>query len=268
MGFINREKSDFDGKPMEMYRFVMGEQIWLFTSSDHEIDVVDDTYKPTFISRGKIVRTGDIRKSSLDITVAADNPVALLYRNPWLIKNMLVTIFRRHYEDSESSVIWLGRIVTCKWSDGKAVLASDSIFTLYGRAGLRRVFQVGCPHILYKTGRGECNVDKDAFLFEGVTSGVDGNILTVSGASAHPDGYFTGGSCKAGDNEMMIAGHSGSTITLLDALEGLVSGQNVQLWPGCDRTTFTCINTFNNIPNYGGMPDLPYKNPFSGDAIV
>lgn len=66
----------------------------------------------------------------------------------------------------------------------------------------------------------------------------------------------------------MITAHSGNVLTLVDGIDDLAVGSSVTLWPGCARTVNACADKFANLDNYGGLPFLPAKNPFSGDALV
>lgn len=265
MSYTAREQSAYDGHPLELYRFAMGNEQWLYTSADHAVAYVTDEYQPVFIKRGPITKGGDTRKSTIEIEVAASNPITMLFRNGWMVAPMIVTVFRHHYEDNEFAVVWKGRITGCKWKGSMATLTSDSVFTLFKRAGLRRVYQIGCPHQLYGPG---CTLDIADWRINLICAAVSGNQLTVTGANAYPNGYFVGGMVLSGSDYMMIVAHSGNTITLLDALPAATIGASIGLWPGCERTMATCDGRFSNLDNFGGLPFLPKKNPFSGDALV
>jgi len=265
MSYIEREQSVYGGHPLELYRFALGGRLWLFTSADHEIANGREKYQPVFIRRGGFTKGGDARKSQMDIEIAASNELALLFRSGWLDSALVVTIFRHHYEDGEFSVLWKGRIVGCTWSGSVARLGSESVFTLFKRAGLRRVYQIGCPHLLYGPA---CRVHPDAWRFSAIASSVSGPGLRVGGAEGFAPGWFTGGMLQHGGERRMIVGHAGTDIRLIDGIEALAPGAAVELWPGCDRSVDTCRTKFGNIANYGGLPFLPAKNPFSGDALV
>lgn len=265
MSYLERERSEYAGHPLELYRFAMGEQQWLFTSADHAVAYGEDLYQPRYIERGGFTKGADSRKSDLEIKVSASNPVALLFRTGWLSGILVVTVFRHHYEDSEFSVLWKGRVTGCKWSGSQAALAAESMFTLFQRAGLRRKYQVGCPHILFGQA---CGLNADAWKFEGIVSSVVGNQVAVGGASALGSGYFLGGMAKVGDEYRMITAHAGNVVTLVDGVVDLVEGSAITLWPGCARTVNACLNKFANLDNFGGLPYLPAKNPFRGDALV
>ena len=268
MSYADHEISDYSGQPLELYRFALGDQVWLFTSADHEVAVSEsEIYTPVFIKRSGFTKSGDARKETMEIEVAPQNDVAMLLRSGWMTGTLIITIFRRHYGDFESSILWKGRIIGCSWADTVATLKSDSAFTLFKRSGLRRVYQVGCPHVLFSAACGLAEADWKVTAT--VVSVVD-NLWTVDGIGAFGTGYFVGGMAKHGDSLRMITAHSATngTIRIADAIPGIEAGDTITLWPGCHHTMNHCINKFNNVANYGGLPFLPSKNPFSGDALV
>lgn len=265
MSYTELEQSVYAGHPLELYRFSMGDGQWLYTSGDHAVFQNEDEYQPVYIKRGGFTKGGDARKSTLDIEVAATNPVALLFRTGWLTQPMVVTVYRHHYEDNEFQVAWKGRVTGCTWAGSVARLTTESASTLFRRSGLRRVYQIGCPHALYGPA---CGLDASDWAVPGTAASVSGNVITVAEAAGYADGYFSGGMIQVDATYMMITAHAGSSITLVDAIAGIPASAAVTLWPGCDRTTATCNNRFGNLYNYGGLPFLPQKNPFSGDAIV
>jgi uncharacterized phage protein (TIGR02218 family) len=265
MSYVAREQSAHAGHPLELYRFALGDQQWLYTSADHEVAYGADLYQPVYIRRGGFTRGGDARKSTIEIEVSAVNDVTLLFRSGWLAGLLVVTIYRHHHGDSDYSVLWKGRVTGCKWAGSTATLTSDSVFTLFQRAGLRRVYQVGCPHVLFGAA---CGLDASAWAHAELVTSVNVNQVVMAGAGDLGAGYFTGGMLRLGDEYRLIVGQSGDALTLLDRIPGLAAGMEAIAWPGCSRSTATCAGKFNNIDNYGGLPFLPSKNPFSGDALV
>lgn len=265
MSYAGREQSDYSGHPLELYRFAMGSRLWLYTSADHEVAYESEVYQPCFIKRGGFARGGDARKSTLEIEVAASNELVLLFRTGWLSGLMVVTVYRHHYEDADFSVLWKGRITRCRWAGSVATLTSESVFTLFQRAGLRRMYQVGCPHVLYGPA---CGLLASEWSVAATVSAVTGTTITVNDISGYGDGYFLGGMIQAGDELRLITAHSGGDLSLVDTVDTLAIGDAVTLWPGCPRTISACRDKFDNLDNYGGLPFLPSKNPFSGDALV
>lgn len=265
MSYTAREQSDYSGHPLELYRFSMGSRLWLYTSADHEVAYGADVYQPCYIKRGGFTKGGDARKSTIEIEVGASNDLALVFRNGWLPSLLVVTIYRHHYEDADFSVLWKGRLTGCKWAGSVATLTSESVFTLFQRAGLRRMYQLGCPHILFGAA---CGLDETAWQVTATVADVTAQVVELTGISGYSDGYFVGGMVQAGDQLRLITAHADSAITLVDAVEDLAAGDTVTLWPGCDRSVTACKTKFSNLDNFGGLPFLPSKNPFSGDALV
>jgi len=192
MSYSNFEVSDYSAYPVELYRFALADQVWLYTSADHEVSIGEDIYTPIFIQREGFTKGGDARKSNIDIRVAGINDVALLFRTGWLTGIMIVTISRFHYGDgdSELAVLWKGRVTSCKWAGSVATLTSENVSTFFSRAGLRRSYQVGCPHVLYGDA---CGLDAGDWQVSATVSEVDDKEVTISGIGGYADGYFLGG---------------------------------------------------------------------------
>ncbi len=78
--------------------------------------------------------------------------------------------------------------------------------------------------------------------------------------------HFVGGFCRfpAGslDDARLILAQSGDVLTLLIPFAENVLGSNIDLFAGCDRSLDTCDSKFAAVPNYGGFPFVPRKNPF------
>jgi uncharacterized phage protein (TIGR02218 family) len=120
-------------------------------------------------------------------------------------------------------------------------------------------------------GENTCRVNQNSYRFSSSVSSVDaGNYtrLQVVGAGGYPNGYFVGGYLKCGVHQRLVIEHTGALIVLIDVVQDLVAGSAVDVWPGCDRTFGTCNSRFGNALNFGGLPYLPVKNPFTGDAIA
>lgn len=268
MAYTDYEYSNELGKPMSLFRFSLGSEEWLFTSGDVSVFQGDDEFVPTYIRAGRLTRTGESNKSVMDVHIAANNPLSLKFLEGWLSGVMLVTVYRNHYGDNDHVVQWKGRVVSCKWEQNEATLSCDSAFTLFKRAGLRRHYQVLCPHILYSQGRGNCNVDKTSYQVDGTVASVGGNIISVNGIGGYPNGYFTAGMVLVNGTYRLITAHVDNGLTLIDRIDGVVDNDVISMWPGCDRSLTTCGNKFNNTNNFGGLPYLPMKNPFGNGAIV
>lgn len=269
MSFDAIEKSADQGRPVELYTFQRDYQAWRYTSADRDLVIDGATYVSRAITRSSIESTPEMARSNLKITAPRDLEVADLYRisPPTLAVTLVVRQY--HQGDGEQATIWAGRISTVDFVGIAAEITCDPVFTAMRRVGLRRLYQRQCPHVLYGAA---CRVNREVHRVDGVASSVSGAGVSVSAASAHANGWFSGGyleyEVELGIPERrFISDHVGSSITLNTRPEGLSDGQAVKLYPGCDHTTASCTTKFSNILNYGGFPYFTTKNPFGGNPI-
>jgi hypothetical protein len=98
-------------------------------------------------------------------------------------------------------------------------------------------------------------------------------------------GYFTGGMVKLADgtfhmilNHKAAAGQQDGELVLMrhvvlddDTKSKVLNSdgtiKNLEIYPGCDRTSGTCLTKFNNLVNFGGFPFMPDTNPFVGTHV-
>ncbi|HYE35512.1 phage BR0599 family protein [Methylocaldum sp.] len=264
MTYDAREASVCAGNPAELYEFRRGADYWRYTSADEDQAYNSQTYGKTPLTRSDVEELSELNRINLKITLSRDNPVAELFRLYPPGDVVTVTIRRKHRDDAEAIVIWLGRVLNCEWAGAEAVLHSEPAYTSIRRNALRRHYQRQCPHVLYGSA---CGVNQAAFKISGAVSGVSGSTITVLAADALADGHFAGGfaayaSAGATENRL-ITNHAGAVLTLAAPILGLWLGDAVDLYPGCDHTLSTCAAKFSNHLNYGGMPYIPEKNPFN-----
>jgi uncharacterized phage protein (TIGR02218 family) len=265
MTYDAREGSVYAGNPIELYEFNRGVDYWRYTSGDEDVTYGAQTYARTPIDRSALDETSELNRTNLEITLQRDNPVSDLFRLYPPGDVVTVTIRRKHRDDAEAVVIWVGRVLNCEWRGGEAVLHSEPVYTSIRRNGLRRFYQRQCPHVLYGA---SCGVTQALYKAPGTVSAISGNTLQVSAAGSFADGYFAGGyvawlsSAGVSDNRL-VTDHAGVTLTLAAAIAGLSVGDPVDLYPGCDHTLSTCQAKFANHANYGGWPYIPTKNPFN-----
>jgi uncharacterized phage protein (TIGR02218 family) len=265
VGFLSREQSITDSKPLELYTFTMGVEVWQYTSADHIVIYGGETFVPVFISRSGFSRGNDLNRSALQIDVAGNDSVSMPFRTGLLPAVMVVTITRLHYGDTEGSVIWKGKVVGCKWAGAVATLVADSIASVMVRSGLRRPYQVTCPHVLF--GDEACRLNKAIYTYSLTASAISGATITITPSGGFVDGYFVGGHILYDGHYRLIAAYAGGVVTVIDSLPDLAVGDTVILWPGCKKTVAAC-KEFNNLLNFGGLPFLPPSNPFVGKGLV
>lgn len=262
------EISVHGGRPVDLFRFVYGSQVWT-CSSGPEVDYNGETYAAFPIGRSDMQQTKELHKSPLEVLIPRTSELSLLYLvgNPESV--ITLTVFRLHVGASDGPVVyWKGRIVSVDWPDNATTkLTCESVFTSLKRPGLRARYQRMCRHALYSA---QCGVDKADYAVAGTVSAINAakTVLTVTAAEALADGWFTGGMVETPTGGFLfVTGHTGSSLTL-DTPCALSASDAVTLYPGCARNRETCQGRFGNILNFGGWPWIPTRNPFDGRSLV
>lgn len=270
MSYDTKEISADLGRPVDIFTFARGPQQWLYTSADRDVTVSAEVYDSVAILRPGIAQGGELNRAGLKLTVARDFPIAVLFRAG--IPSETITLRIRQYHDGDGSVvaIWNGRVVNVARVGDLAEILCEPISTSIRTTGLRRRYQRSCPHVLYGPA---CGVVASSFDLAGTVSALSGLTVTATAFGTQPDGYWEGGyiewSPSAGIYERrFIDGHTGNTVTLMTQPLGLAVSNSITIFPGCDHTMGAggCAK-FSNVPDYGGFPDIPLKNPFGSDPI-
>lgn len=274
------ERSVQSGAPVELYEFRRATMdltlpcapaqtqtvLWRFTSADADVDFEANTWTSTPIERSAIEATQELVRNNLSVTVPRSFPIADLFRVAAPTDVILMTVFRYHRADGNKVVLWMGRVLNCDWAGAMATLTCEPAATSMRRPGLRRLYQKQCPHVLYG---GACGLNRSTVDHATTVSAISGNTLTVASLGAFPyAGGFVEWVPSAGAVERrFIRSFSGLVLTLAQPFQDLANGNSVTVYPGCDHTMETCDTTFNNLPNYGGFPFIPTKNPFGGQPV-
>lgn len=256
-------------RQVDLFRFTQGGDVFTYTSANQAQTHNSETYEPIAIGRTKIDVKNELSKANIDVSIALSNAAAMGWLRADSESPVGLTIFSKNESDTE--VIWKGRMAAVKPGVAEVVFSFESIFTSMRRPGLRARFQRPCRHVLYRRG---CWLDKADFAVAGTVSAIAGNVVTVAEAAAAADGDFFVGMLEAPDGTLrFIVAHSGSSLTLqrpIASLNAAFAGGPVAvtLYPGCDRTPARCNGRFSNGLNHGGFRFIPIKNPFGGSSIA
>jgi uncharacterized phage protein (TIGR02218 family) len=265
-----REKSEYSGEPVEVYKFDReGIRIWRYTSADRDVVLGGDIYLAAPIKRNDIEGSQDVERTALKITMPADAdfPEQFIASPP--TDRIMVEVRRYHYQDSEIAFLWVGRVVNVEHREFEAIILCESAISSLKRPTLRRVYQTSCPHLLYGQ---ECGIAKATFgITAALSAGTSGVTLKSATFAGYTDAYFAGGfvevTISGNVNRAFIVNHVGDTLTTGLPLQGAAVGLSVTAYPGCDHSLDTCVTKFSNNVNYGGFPYIPQKNPMGGTPI-
>ena len=263
------ESSVEDSSPIEIYTITVGSETYRLTSSSQDIDIGVYTWTSTQIDRDAIGQGSEERKRNLNIKLPSDSPFAQAFINVIPGQRAVINIIRLQRDESPTfntqALVYKGQIASIRFiEDGNQVqLVSRSIEAATSRTVPRYTFMGMCNHVLYDN---SCKVNPAGFTVTGEVTDITGNTITVDGASSQPDGYWRGGFCKpsADSDFRLILDHTGDVLTLLLPFSTDLTGQNVQVFAGCDHTlTGDCATKFDNVIEFGGWPFVPTKNIFA-----
>lgn len=229
------------------------------------------TYQPWPIKHSDMHWAGDLDNSDLEITMArhADFLSEFVAFPPSQVVNL--TVFRGHMEDvvtlTDYPAEWLGRVVATEIADEEMSLNCTPVSTSIQRPGLRRNYQLGCPHVLYGP---QCRASKAAAtISRGVAAFTSATVVLGAPIVANREA-FVGGTIEwignGGKREIRTiirVSADGLTLTIRGNTPGMAVGKAVDVVLGCPHNMTGCIDLHNNIANYGGQPFIPLDNPLS-----
>ena len=273
MSYNFYEASTYLGRPSHLYEFSIEQKTWYSTSADSDISFNGNLYKAEGISDNGVSQTGEVQTDNFTMQIPSTHDIVALYVNTPPVSDLTVRRRRKHENDDEAPVNYVGYIVGVNFTNpGVVEITCQTLSPRMQRNGLRITYQRGCPYALYDGAT--CKVNKALYALVTTASSIDAGAVTVAAdLSAFGDDYFTAGFIEwtdvrtGGPNRRAITKHTGNTITLMGRADGISQGDAITLYPGCDRVIGTCSAKFNNLDNYGGFTNLPGKSPFSGDPI-
>jgi hypothetical protein len=174
---------------------------------------------------------------------------------------------------SLGGIVWFyGKVSDSEVSRSLVTFKVKSLLLLLQQQTMpRRLFQTGCTHIFGDTMCGYNRFDGKNAL--GASTGVGHVDITALASSSQTDivcasvggsANYTLGSCTglSGQNAGITAGIVSFAISTVVGLSKpfpypVQIGDTFRLLPGCDHTSSTCMNVFNNLLRYGGFDYIP-----------
>lgn len=261
----------FAGKPVEVYRWQRGPELWFVTTSKTEVTVNAEVFLPAYIKRENIRSTGDKGREQINVTMSKDHPLVQPYAAGSPNYPTTVTILRADSDTGEYRFVWAGRVTSAEFQKNEVKMRCEPISTTLRRLGLRRPYQVLCPLVLY---------DQDSCRAQPVRHpanvvAVNGKILSMNIPGVWVVGAFSGGKIIKGSAVYFVLEHTvddsgGLFLTLSAPPTDIQASDLVDVVRGCshDLNGGTGCPSFNNLDNYGGYPYMPQRNPFGLNPIV
>lgn len=278
MTFDAYERSMDAGSPVFLFDFSTGFAHWRYTTADRTIAYLGNDYLSVPISAGNIVQGQEIKQKTIRVSIPRDLDLAKVLQSYPPSTDVLLTVFSMHHTDPDQQaiVIWIGRVMQQIQKASVIELACEPAYTGIQTVGLRRRWQLNCPHVLY--GAAGCKLVPATYAVATTLSAASGVVVSSSGFVAPTGLTFAGGylewdSGKGYLERRSINSVSGTNLTLAYGSADLAPGLAVSAFPGCRHTMADCQafpvigSSVGNLLNYGGDPYIPTKNPFSGNPV-
>lgn len=262
MSYEDKEKGVATAKPVELYAFICGGDVWRYNSGDSDVEYFGQTYEAETITRGELEVSDAAFRNELEIKIDRDNLFAKEFLDAPIDGIIEVIIYRGH-EDSWI-VFYKGIVAAITFNTEEVTINCTPKTTSLLRTGLRRKYQKQCNHYLYGDG---CGVHRGPYAVLGTVDSFDGLSITSSEFATKVDGWFVGGIIAVGTVKRMITTHTTDTITISRRIGNLKEGDSFTAYAGCNHTMETCRTKFDNLINYGGQPWIPTKNPFTDSVL-
>jgi len=265
MSFSGYE-SGAEGRPIELYLFERKGICWPYTSGDMSHVFQGITYSPQTISRGAFERDEDTASSKLKVRLDRTLKVCAQFINGSTPSPVTLTIYRMHRNDPDFIVLFKGRVSNAELESEEITLDCQSPLGSAEKSIPRHIIMRTCPHVLYGP---RCALDPANYAYTGSIYSIVNNIVTVDTIPNLGADYFNAGVLVHNGTgfKAFIQDHrnwvGGQEFTLLQTPPSYWTVSDAMTaYVGCDRKHTTCRDKFDNIPNFGGFPLHPERDPF------
>ena len=265
----SRENSQNDGAPQRLFLFTMGDQVFAYVNSPkvHNHNGVD--YVPLAISMDDITQALSEDSPTIRVEIDSRSPLAELFIPYMPIIPVKLRVYRHHVLDGDYKTELIGEVAngSIDAETDNCVLSVRMLASHMDRKVPWPIYQKQCNHALYGPG---CRVDRELYKVEATVTGI-GPATVQSPDFLVPDDptYFVAGymvRVSTGDIRWIIA-QNDDVLTLQSPFLGLMGGEQVVAFAGCDLLKSTCEVKFNNLDRRWGFDDIPHKNPFTDNVF-
>jgi hypothetical protein len=265
--FESLETSVEGSVPIEVYRFVIGGETFLYTSTEDELTIGTDVYQPTPIDRSTFSQGPDDRAQLVTFTLPQLNEFVVRYLSVAPGAPATVTVIqlqRNEVPTFDTQIVrFQGRVRSVRYTDDDlAEVGVQSQEYALSRTIPTRVYSMQCNLMLYSPDCGASTVGHS--LLSATVTAVSGNTITVAGVAASGLDFV---SCyvkpNGQDDLRTIYGQSGDVLTLLLPFASSPLGSTVDVFEGCDHLQDgDCQTKFGRGIDNGGFFFVPLKDIF------
>lgn len=249
----------------EFYTFDSAGSIERYTNYSQSLTFLGYTFTAASIARGPIrfdTKFGNIKM--VITTPLTPNISKYIANQP--IEPIEVVVYRSHIDHLDQyQIFFKGKIKYVSFSKKIASAQCVSSQKFLTAKVPPYIYQSFCNHDIYDDG---CGVDSNLYRRTATVVSLPNNGKDIQfsfndGGGAVAVDYFKGGKVNFDNDIRFVTGHSvADTVNLHIPFDSrLEVGSEIEVYPGCDGDPETCINVYNNLNKFLGMPYIPSQNP-------
>lgn len=261
MTFDDDERSVSQNRPIDLYTINTPTAVYRVTSHPTDVTYAGATYTATTMSRSDLYVTQQTGREMV-VYLPISHPLVQRFAATGIPEHSVTVTIVRMQAVSGQVIQQVSGFATALSVDGHvAMIRVPSVIDDAMKVRLPMVrAQRLCNHVLRDP---QCSVDRFDTRFDVQPPALyivsqSGNVINVSTMDGHPDGWaqfgeawhFTSGQYR------MIVDQVGTTITLNVPFTNVANGDQLVIFAGCDHTVTTCRDKFDNVVNFGGMPNI------------
>ena len=232
------------------------------------------TYIPFPISVSEINTSGSLDKSDITVTLARGTEMESEFIGFPTSQVVNLIVFQGHVGDdptiSNYPALWVGRVGSPTFENESIAFTCVPVSTSVQRPGLRRNYQLTCPHVLFGP---KCRAQRKSATITRRVTGIFGNLVNINANLPLNGDKYKGGMIewlsdgKSSLRTIVKVSQTNDQIAVRGNLRGVNIGDVIKITLGCNRLQSDCSNLHNNILNFGGQPYIPLENPLSQKSI-
>lgn len=274
--FDQDEASVQSSQPVEYYDIGLSTGVtYRVAAGERDLQVGSIVYTATPAARSEIAiaQTDGSGTKQLTVTLPVNHPVVkrwFQYGVP--PRQTTVTLWRKQERSALSERVWGGLVtsVSCDGNLAKLLVPARTIDTMQRTLPTISSGQ-SCPWTLFDPNT--CKVNRTVFSVTTTAILVNGRSVRVDlGSTARNGDWSESGELLhiATGERMTVAKQadvnpgtsSTADLTLEQMIPELATGAAITVYAGCKKSIAVCLSKFGNVPNFGGSPNAPTRNPF------
>lgn len=253
----------------EFYVFNSGGVIERYTSFSRSLTFLGYEFQAATIQRGSLKFDAKLNVVKINIaTPMTPNMTKYIANTP--VEPVLVTIYRSHLDYLDQyEIFFKGKVKNVQFKNKIASAQCESKNSILAAKIPQIIYQSFCNHDIYDSGclLSEVSYKRKATVVSFADNGATITYTFTDGGGTPADDYFKTGRLVFGSDERLITAGPGGSLGANDVQihvpfsSDLTAGSEINLYPGCDGSPSTCLNTYNNLIHFLGMPYIPSRNP-------